>query len=110
MSLLVIYLLSSWLPTLIRGTGASLQTASLVTAMFQVGGTLGAFVLGRMMDRLSPYCVLGASYAFAVVFIAVLGSVAATPWLIAAAVFCAGFCLSGSWRSKNGRNSARSRH
>ena len=27
------------------------QTASLITAMFQVGGTLGAIVLGWLMDR-----------------------------------------------------------
>jgi MFS transporter, AAHS family, 4-hydroxybenzoate transporter len=45
-SLLVIYLLSSWLPTLIKSTGVSLATASVATAMFQVGGTLGAIALG----------------------------------------------------------------
>jgi AAHS family 4-hydroxybenzoate transporter-like MFS transporter len=36
MSLLVIYLLQSWLPTLLHMSGASLRTAALVTAMFQV--------------------------------------------------------------------------
>ena len=44
MSLLIIYLLSSWLPTLIKSTGVSLKTASLVTTMFQVGGTLGGLL------------------------------------------------------------------
>src|SRR5579862_4372186 len=34
MSLLIIYLLSSWLPTLLGNTGVSLKTASLVTMMF----------------------------------------------------------------------------
>ena len=47
MSLLVIYLLSSWLPTLISSTGMTLKKASLVTAMFQVGGTVGAIALGH---------------------------------------------------------------
>ncbi len=51
MSLLVIYLLSSWLPTLINSTGMTLKDASLVTAMFQVGGTVGAISLGQLMDR-----------------------------------------------------------
>ena len=106
MSLLVIYLLSSWLPTLLRTTGASLRTAALVTAMFQVGGTLGAIVLGWLMDRLNPCYVLGASYAAAGVFTAAIGSLAATPWLAALAVFFAGFCVSGSQVGANALSAA----
>jgi len=96
MSLLVIYLLSSWLPTLIKSTGVSLKTASLVTTMFQVGGTLGAILLGWLMDRVNPHNVLAASYALAGVFIAAIGSLTGTPWLVGLAVFGAGFCISGS--------------
>ncbi|WP_322051589.1 MFS transporter [Paraburkholderia bannensis] len=106
MSLLVIYLLSSWLPTLLRSTGASLRTAALVTAMFQVGGTLGAIVLGWLMDRLNPCFVLGASYAAAGVFTAAIGSLAASPWLAALAVFLAGFCVSGSQVGANALSAA----
>jgi AAHS family 4-hydroxybenzoate transporter-like MFS transporter len=101
MSLLVIYLLSSWLPTLIKSTGVSLKTASIVTAMFQVGGTLGALLLGWLMDRINPQYVLAVTYASAAVFIAVIGSVAAQPWLVAIAVFGAGFCISGSQTGAN---------
>src|SRR5437867_11213186 len=96
MSLLVIYLLSSWLPTLIKSTGVSLKTASLVTTMFQVGGTLGAIALGWLMDRFNPHYVLAVSYALAGVFIAAIGSLTGTPWLVGMAVFGAGFCISGS--------------
>lgn len=96
MSLLIIYLLSSWLPTLVKSTGVSLKTASLVTMMFQVGGTLGAIALGWLMDRFNPHYVLAASYALAGVFIAAIGSLTSTPWLVGLAVFAAGFCISGS--------------
>lgn len=96
MSLLVIYLLSSWLPTLLRSTGMSLRTAALVTTMFQVGGTMGAIVLGWLMDRINPHYVLAASYALAGVFIAAIGSLASTPWAASVAIFLAGFCISGS--------------
>ncbi|MBN3788715.1 aromatic acid/H+ symport family MFS transporter [Burkholderia sp. Ac-20353] len=96
MSLLVIYLLSSWLPTLLRTTGATLQTAARVTAMFQVGGTLGAIVLGWLMDRFDPHRVLACSYVAAGMFVAAIGVLAATPWGAALAVFAAGFCVSGS--------------
>lgn len=96
MSLLVIYLLSSWLPTLLRGTGMSLTTAALVTTMFQVGGTVGAIVLGWLMDRINPHYVLAVSYALAGVFVATIGSLAGEPVAAGAAVFLAGFCVSGS--------------
>jgi AAHS family 4-hydroxybenzoate transporter-like MFS transporter len=96
MSLLVVYLLSSWLPTVINGTGMSLKQASLVTAMFQVGGTVGAIALGRFMDRFNPRLVLGASYALAAVFIALIGSSTGSPLLLVVAVFGTGVLLSGS--------------
>jgi AAHS family 4-hydroxybenzoate transporter-like MFS transporter len=96
MSLLVIYLLSSWLPTLLRGTGMSLRTAALVTTMFQVGGTVGAIVLGWVMDRANPHYVLAASYTLAGVFVAAIGSLADAPVAASIAVFLAGFCVSGS--------------
>ncbi|PZX23970.1 4-hydroxybenzoate transporter PcaK [Cupriavidus phytorum] len=96
MSLLVIYLLSSWLPTLLRGTGHSLRTAALVTTMFQVGGTVGAIALGWLMDRFNPHHVLATSYALAALGIATVGSVAAEPVAAGVAVFVAGFCISGS--------------
>jgi AAHS family 4-hydroxybenzoate transporter-like MFS transporter len=96
MSLLVIYMLSSWLPTLLRSTGASLKTAALVTMMFQLGGTVGAIVLGWLMDRFNPHYVLAASYTLAGIFVAALGSLTATPGLAGVAVFAAGFCVSGS--------------
>lgn len=106
MSLLVIYLLSNWLPTLLRGTGMSLRTAALVTTMFQVGGTAGAIVLGWLMDRFNPHYVLATSYTLAGVFVAVVGSVAATPWLAGLAVFWAGFCVSGSQVGGNALSAA----
>ncbi len=106
MSLLVIYLLSSWLPTVLRGTGISLKHAALVTAMFQVGGTVGAIVLGWLMDRLNPHHVLAASYTLAGLFTAVIGNVTASPVLAAVAVFWAGFCVSGSQVGANALSAA----
>ncbi|UIF90198.1 aromatic acid/H+ symport family MFS transporter [Cupriavidus sp. UYPR2.512] len=96
MSLLVIYLLSSWLPTLLRTTGHSLRTAALVTTMFQVGGTVGAIALGWLMDRINPHYVLASSYALAALGIAAVGSFASEPVAAGMAVFLAGFCISGS--------------
>lgn len=100
-SMMAIYLLSSWLPTLIRNTGASLQTASLVTAMFQTGGTAGALALGAAMDRFRPQRVLSLAYALAAGFIVLIGVLIPQPLWSALAVFGAGFCLSGGQTAAN---------
>lgn len=96
MSLLVFYLLASWLPTVISSAGMSLKEASYFSMMLQIGGTVGAIVIGLMMDRKDPHLVLGVSYASAAVFIALIGSATGSAVLLAAAVFGAGFCLAGS--------------
>lgn len=96
MSLLVVYLLSNWMPTLIQRSGLSLRGASLITAAFQFGGTAGAIVLGWLMDRMNPHHVLGVAYLAAAGFVTLMGLAATTPWLMTMAVFGAGFCVSGS--------------
>ena len=95
MTLLVVYLLSNWMPTLIQRSGMSLGGASLITAMFQIGGTAGAIAIGWVMDRLNPHHVLGTAYVLAGGFVTLIGLVTTTPWLMALAVFGAGFCVSG---------------
>ena len=52
--------------------------------------------VGALMDRVNPHTILGTFYALAAVFIALIGSSTASPWLLSAAVFGAGFCLAGS--------------
>jgi AAHS family 4-hydroxybenzoate transporter-like MFS transporter len=101
MSLLGIFLLTSWLPLLLSGTGVSLGMASLVTSLLMGGGTLGGVALGRIMDRFHPHRVLGVAYALGGVFIIAIGIVAAVPWLMALAALGAGF---GAVGSHNGIN------
>lgn len=86
MSLLIIYLLSSWMPTLLNHRGIDLQQASWVTAAFQVGGTLGALLLGVLMDRLNPFRVLAVSYALGAVCIVMIGLSENGLWLMALAI------------------------
>jgi AAHS family 4-hydroxybenzoate transporter-like MFS transporter len=106
MSLLVVYLLSNWMPTLIQRSGLSLRGASLITATFQLGGTAGAVALGRLMDRFNPYRVLGAAYIIASAFVSVMGIAAASPGLMALVVFGAGFCVSGGQVGANALTAA----
>ncbi|TCZ57303.1 MFS transporter [Roseicella aquatilis] len=96
MSLLVFYLLSSWLPLLITTAGFSLQHASLMAATLATGGTVGAVVIGRLMDRFDPHRVLAAAYLLAGGFVMLLGSATAQPWLLVFAIFGAGFGVAGA--------------
>ncbi len=53
MSLLDLYFLSNWLPTVLNDLGASVSLAAVIGAMLQVGGVVGTFALGSVIDRFS---------------------------------------------------------
>jgi AAHS family 4-hydroxybenzoate transporter-like MFS transporter len=96
MSLLIVYLLTNWLPTLFKDAGFPIAKAALVSAMYQVGGTVGAIVIGRLMDRFNPYRVLALSYLCAIAFIALIGFQYTDLVLLNIGVAGVGFCISGS--------------
>jgi len=96
MSLLIIYLISSWLPTLLTGAGADLRTASLVTSVFQIGGTVGAILLGRLMDGVGAARTLSVAYATGAGFVLLCGASSTNLGMLVLAVFGVGFCISGS--------------
>lgn len=72
MNLLVMYFLVNWMPSLLRDQGLSLNVAVASTAILNLGGVVGAIILGRFLDRTDPFVVLGLAYAAAAVFIAVI--------------------------------------
>lgn len=73
MSLLIIYMISSWMPTLLTNQGFNLVHASWLTSMFQIGGTVGAIVLGMMMDKVEPIKILSIAYVLGAIFLVCLG-------------------------------------
>ncbi|MFM0557419.1 MFS transporter [Paraburkholderia sediminicola] len=89
----VVYLLTGWLPTLMRDTGIPIESAAMVTAMFMFGGTFGAVFMGWLMDRINRYLVLTLAYAAAVVFIVPIGSHPSSLVLLKVLVFAAGFAM-----------------
>jgi AAHS family 4-hydroxybenzoate transporter-like MFS transporter len=101
MSLLIVYLLSSWMPTLLAGNGISLRKASFMTAAFQIGGTVGAICLGRLMDRHDPHRVLSSTYVAAALFIVMCALAGSSVALTVIAVFGIGVCVSGGQVGSN---------
>jgi MFS transporter, AAHS family, 4-hydroxybenzoate transporter len=102
MGLSVLFLMASWLPTIITHSGGSMRAAALTTALWSVGGTTGGFLIGRIMDGSQPNRVLGIAYLCACVAICIIGQAYATPLVAAPFVFFAGMCISGTQVGVNG--------
>jgi AAHS family 4-hydroxybenzoate transporter-like MFS transporter len=94
--LLVVYFLGNWLPTLISNTGIPIARASLMTAMYLTGNTLGAIVLGYFMDRYNPQYVLAIAFVLAGVAMASFGYLIGTPLLSLLALFFTGVGSGGA--------------
>lgn len=90
MGLLVIYLTTSWLPTMMKDAGMSVDRAATVTAMFQVGGTVGALLVGWLMDRFNANRIIAVGYALTAVSIWWIGQEAGNLGWLVVSVFVAG--------------------
>lgn len=100
-SLFVFYLLTSWLPTLMKDSGLSLSDSAHVGAMVPLGGTVGAIVLALLMDRAGAARVLIVSYFGAAFAVAAVGTVMHDVTWLMATVFLVGFGVAGA---QNGIN------
>ena len=99
MGLLIFYLLTSWLPLLIRETGASLSQASVITALFPLGGGIGVLVLGALMDKINPNKVVAVGYLLTGVFVCLVGFATDNLVLVGVMVFIAGTIMNGAQSS-----------
>lgn len=96
MGLVIVYLLTSWLPTLLRDSGASLEQAAFIGALFQFGGVLSAVAVGWAMDRFNPHRVVGIFYLLAGVFAWCVGQSLGQMTQLATLVLLAGMCINGA--------------
>lgn len=101
MGLLVIYLATSWLPTMIKDAGMSIDRAATVTAMFQLGGTIGAILVGLAMDRVGANRAIAASYVLGAASLVLLGVYGLASPALALLVGVVGFFMSGAQTGLN---------
>src|SRR3954467_10884661 len=101
MGLMVIYLLTGWLPTLMKDAGLDISTAANVTAMFQIGGTIGAIIVGWVMDKARPALAIAAAYLGGGLCILAISQFGVFSAALALLVFSAGFCMSGAQTGLN---------
>ncbi len=68
MSLIDIYLLTSWLPTVFHNAGITLSLAVIATAVFQGGGVVASLMLGSLGDHFGSYRVVSITFFFFFLF------------------------------------------
>jgi len=100
MSLLELYFLANWLPTVLNDLGASISAAAVIGSMFQIGGVAGAFALGHVIDRFS-FRALALVYFIAVFAVGAIGQLGHAAMSVTIAIFIAGFCLVGGQIAAN---------
>jgi AAHS family 4-hydroxybenzoate transporter-like MFS transporter len=100
MSLLDLYFLANWLPTVLNDLGASVSTAAAIGSMLQVGGVVGVFALGSVIDRFA-FRALALVYFIAVFAIGAIGQLGHSIVFVTMAIFAAGFCTVGGQTAAN---------
>jgi AAHS family 4-hydroxybenzoate transporter-like MFS transporter len=100
MSLLDLYFLTNWLPTVLNDLGSSVSEAAVIGSMLQVGGVVGALALGSIIDRFS-FRALALVYFIAVFAVGAIGQLGHSVVFITMAIFVAGFCMVGGQIAAN---------
>ncbi len=72
MTMAYIGVYTNWLPMMFGLLGYEQAQSATLAALFQIGGTVGALIIGMLMDRVSPYKALGVSLLVGTVFTAAM--------------------------------------
>lgn len=101
LSAAIVYMMVSWLPSLMTERGFSMQISHYSSAMFSMGGCVGSFVFGFLIDRFGYRRVLPALYGGVLVGICgvVIGQASG---IILASAGLLGFFATGAFYSLNG--------
>ncbi len=99
-SLLTLYLMSSWLATHLREIGFSFGVAITIATLFQVGGIFGT-LFGWMVDRIGAGITIIFAYATGALAIMCVSLAGANVAALVIAVFLAGFGIIGGQSATN---------
>lgn len=94
-TVLILYLILNWLPTLVAANGLDRAVAPLASLAFNFASVAGALLFGRIVDRFGARWPLTGAYAALIAALVALGESRGLPmilWLSAAA----GFFLMGA--------------
>ena len=89
MGLVIFYALINWMPILFKDAGIEPKTATLISALFPLGG-VGAIFFGWLMDRFNGNKIIAVGYVLTAIAIFAIGYAAGSVALLMAVVFIAG--------------------
>ena len=89
MGLVIFYALINWMPILFKDAGIDSRTATLISALFPLGG-VGAILFGWFMDRYNANWIIAIGYGLTAIFVYAIGQSVGTIGLLMAIVFVAG--------------------
>jgi MFS transporter, AAHS family, 3-hydroxyphenylpropionic acid transporter len=94
-TLLILYLILNWLPTLVVAKGLDKAIAPQASLAFNLGSVAGALLLGRLVDRFGPRWPMALSYAALIGTLMMLGTASELAMIITLSGI-AGFFLLGA--------------
>jgi AAHS family 4-hydroxybenzoate transporter-like MFS transporter len=89
MGLVIFYALINWMPILFKDAGLPAQTATLIAALFPLGG-VGAILFGWLMDRYDANRVIAIGFGLTSLAVFLIGQAAGNVGLLTVTVFVAG--------------------
>lgn len=89
MGLVIFYALINWMPILFKDAGLEPRTATLIAALFPLGGC-GAVLFGWLMDRFNGNKIIAAGYVITAALIWLIGLAAGNVGALVAVVFLGG--------------------
>ncbi|ACC72929.1 MFS transporter [Paraburkholderia phymatum] len=92
MGLVIFYASINWMPILLKDAGLTPKSATLISALFPLGG-VGAVLAGVLMDRFNANRVIAVCYALTAVSVYFIGQAAGNVGALVAIVFLAGVLM-----------------
>ncbi len=92
MGLVIFYGLINWMPILFKESGVPAQQATLIAALFPLGG-FGAIFFGWLMDRYNANIIIVAGYALTALAVYLIGQAVGNVGFLVLSVFVAGILM-----------------
>ncbi|CAE6854051.1 3-(3-hydroxy-phenyl)propionate transporter [Paraburkholderia aspalathi] len=94
-TLIVLYFLLNWLPSLMAASGLSRAQVGYVQIFFNIGGGIGALCIGMLMDRMRSGLVVAGMYVGIIASLAALSMAPGFGALATSAFFAGMFVIGG---------------
>ncbi len=96
LSLLTIYFINSWLPSMLHSLGIATATAILAAAMFQVGGIVGGLGSGPLVNRFGTERIVAAMLAMGGVWLLLISLTTVSTTVLGFFIFGTGLGISAA--------------